>query len=123
MTTTKRRHMTTNKNTSKFMLSFALASMLAFSANSHHRPYIPPHRPSIMHRMPPPPAHHRHHNGPIAPFAIGLGAGVFMSNALRPPIVVNSVWIPGHYEDRPILDAFGRVVSYQRIWIPGYWQN
>lgn len=36
--------------------------------------------------------------------------------------VVNAVWVPDHYEDRPVIDALGNVLRYERVFVPGHWE-
>lgn len=96
------------------------------------------HIPKPIHRPPAPPPHHlyrRAHHSHHGDFWTGFGIGTLSGFALQaaapcppppppPPVVaVNPIWIAPLYEQRPIYNAFGHVIRYERVVVrPGYWQ-
>lgn len=63
-----------------------------------------------------------------SPFWTGFGIGLLPAiiHHHPKPVVVgpvaNAVWVPDHYEDKPVLDALGNVLRYERVFVPGHWE-
>lgn len=120
-------------------LAIAITAVLAASMALAHPPKPPPravHIPVARQirrpMLPPPPRHHHSFWGPggrnFWPGFAGavVGSAIFGPPPPPPPVTcigVAPVWIAPLYEQRPVYDAYGRVIRYERVLVrAGYWQ-
>lgn len=106
------------------MLMVSAIPIRTYNRVIRHKVHHTPVRHRHVHK--PHHHHHHHHHNIINPIVSGVMAGLVVNNLIlnRRPVVVqstpvvvrgvNTVWQPGHYEDRVQPD--GTII---RVWVPG----